>query len=252
MRRITPALLLIAMFFSFAPITTAHTIPQSSLITWGEEIGWAIDESKHTNGTLLEYHFDPDDPYISAYVSRVRQAATLWAGTVSIQEANTVNGMIMTDYASSATYIAYYIYNWKYEPSGHVGDYEIVLNRYYDSEINSVVIAHEFGHAIGLKDLYSDRNKNKLMYGYRSLTANGPTLSDTRGARVITGQHQSHQSWEWVFHKSNTTGNEHRMECPTCNGYRYIESCTYVNDICTKCRVPKKYISRDEAAILVD
>lgn len=33
--------------------------------------------------------------------------------------------------------------------------------------IEEETLAHEFGHAIGLYDLYEAKNKDKIMYGYR-------------------------------------------------------------------------------------
>ena len=64
------------------------------------------------------------------------------------------------------------------------------MNRAYT--ITPTTIAHEFGHAIGLRDLYSSTNANKLMYGFENRTPSGPTLLDKWGAWVITGAHYSH------------------------------------------------------------
>lgn len=48
---------------------------------------------------------------------------------------------------------------------------------------NNGTAAHEFGHTIGLADLYTSPNINKLMYGYSSRTVGFPTSSDITGAR---------------------------------------------------------------------
>lgn len=53
---------------------------------------------------------------------------------------------------------------------------------------NIVTLGHEFGHGIGLLDLYSDSNANKLMYGYGnpSRTTTTPHSRDVDGAKEAT------------------------------------------------------------------
>lgn len=48
---------------------------------------------------------------------------------------------------------------------------------------NNGTAAHEFGHTIGLADLYNSANINRLMYGYSSRTTGVPTNTDITGAR---------------------------------------------------------------------
>lgn len=48
---------------------------------------------------------------------------------------------------------------------------------------NSGTATHEFGHAIGLKDLKNTSNKGTLMYGKSSRTVTKPQFSDVTGAK---------------------------------------------------------------------
>lgn len=84
--------------------------------------------------------------------------------------------------------------------------------------VTSTTLAHEFGHAIGLNDLYDDQNVNKLMYGVSSRTVSSPTTSDKWGAKVITGVHTTH-TWAYKYHSTTGTGqNRHVGYCTSCNG----------------------------------
>ena len=56
------------------------------------------------------------------------------------------------------------------------------MNMAKASVLSAVTLAHEFGHALGLKDLSYTQNINKLMYGYSNGTATAPPRQ-TSGAQ---------------------------------------------------------------------
>ena len=120
------------------------------------------------------------------------------------------------------------------DSAGHLTSWFIRLNSAYLNNITPLVIAHEFGHAFGLADLYNSSNSNKLMYGTYdeqnppNLTA--PAAKDMWGAKVITGYHTSH-SWEYVY----VSNDKHRRRCTSCGGYK-TQGCTpNSSNYCTKC-----------------
>ncbi|MCR5782884.1 MAG: hypothetical protein K6G90_09140, partial [Clostridia bacterium] len=132
--------------------------------------------------------------------SKVDAGATLWDNISPFNveydssAANTVMiscmviGDVVTDILYSTT-----------NSSGHFTSWTIAINSAQESSFNSVVMAHEFGHAFGLGDLTSSSNNNKLMHERCNTGSTsgitGPTSKDKWGAKVITGYHTSH-SWE--------------------------------------------------------
>ena len=103
-------------------------------------------------------------------------------------------------------------------------------------------IVHELGHAVGLTDLYTLNNSNKIMYYTNNgRTATDPHTQDKWGVKVITGYHTSH-TWSYVFYLTNGGVNQHRRRCTSCKGIKYnsVENCTYnASGVCTKCGTPQ-------------
>lgn len=231
----------------------AHSLSQSGILAryylnsfsysgyyiGGEEIGWGIDERNHSGGTKITYEFDETDPLLTdEYKDLVRQGASMWSGVVSIEESsNSAVGIITTVNEPGEDFIAQFT-DYSSDSSGHLEGWAIEINR---AKVQSAkVFAHEFGHVIGLVDLYDDSNDNKLMYmAPVQSSATGPTTQDIWGARVITGQHDSH-SWNYAYYMTNSTGNTHIGTCTACGGKAaYFEQCTYnSNNVCTKCGIP--------------
>ena len=205
----------------------------------GESIGWSIDENYHTDGTTLTYSFSSSDPYLdSTYRSYVTTGASLWSGIVTITNKSdgTGTGEISTFYNPNVGVVAQF-YEYSADTSGHLTSWKIQINR--AKNVNATVIAHEFGHAIGLNDLYEDQNIDKLMYGLTSGTATSPTTSDAWGAKVITGVHTTH-TWEYTYHSTTGTGqNRHVGYCTSCNGRTAdIYECVYDDrNFCIFCRM---------------
>lgn len=128
------------------------------------------------------------------------------------------------------------------DPDKHTYGCEIKLNS--SVSMTSKIIAHEFGHIIGLTDLYKNENRNKLMYFKDDEgTATAPTALDIWGAKVITGQHTSH-TWGYKYHSTTTAGkNRHVNYCTSCSGTGVIISiCIYnANNVCRNCGTPAGY-----------
>lgn len=206
----------------------------------GEDVGWSIDEGFHTNGTTLTYSFSSTDPYLTdTYKSYVTSGASKWSGIVNIinKTDGSGTGQIGTFYSESSGVVAVFRNAYANSSTGHLTSWQILMNRAHTQ--SAVVLAHEFGHAIGLNDLYKPKNSDKLMYGYTGGTATNPTTSDKWGAKVITGVHSSH-AWGYKYYGINSVANVHIKYCTTCKGLSLItEQCTYdANNICTKCGIP--------------
>lgn len=205
----------------------------------GEDVGWSIDETFHTNGATMTYSFSSSDPYLTnTYKSYVNTGASRWSGTVTITNKTdgTGTGLICT-YNDPDTYTVAKFCDYSANSSGHLTSWKIKINRAHT--VNATTFAHEFGHAIGLNDLYASKNSNKLMYGYESRTATYPSSLDKWGAKVITGVHTTH-AWGYKYYSTNAAGNVHVKYCTSCNGLSTVtEQCTYnSNNVCTKCGIP--------------
>lgn len=174
----------------------------------GEDIGWSIDEAYHTNGTTLTYSFSSSDPFLSdVYRSFVTTGASRWSGTITIVNRTDGSGTgEISTYNNPNTYAIANFCEYSPDNSGHLVSWKIKMNRAYD--VTATTLAHEFGHAIGLNDLYENKNINKLMYGFSNCTVTSPTALDLWGAKVITGSHTSH-AWGYKYWKSNSIGNMH-------------------------------------------
>lgn len=215
----------------------AHTLN----VRGHEDVGWKeIAEGYHSSSTIIRYKFGPFEP--SGIKDATRAGAGMWEGTVTIQEDN-INyiGIVWSDYYPDASWAAGF-HEPKFDSNGHLTSWEIVVNKRYT--VRESTLAHEFGHAIGLTDLFASKNTNKLMYGYRpGRTATGPTDFDKWGAKVITGVYSLH-TWEYKYYSFNSSGNIHVKYCTSCQGIYDSASnpgpCTYnSSNVCTLCGIPK-------------
>lgn len=211
----------------------------------GEDVGWSIDEYYHTNGTNLTYSFSNSDPYLTdtyAYKSYVTNGASRWSGTVTIvnKTDGSGTGLICTHEDANTVRLARF-FDVTVDPYRHFDSWTISMNRM--APLSPAILAHEFGHAIGLVDLYADQNSNKLMYQYIGDTnVSMPTALDKWGAKVITGVHTSH-TWGYKYHSTTTSGNNRHVNyCTGCNGFpvqKVIANCVYnANNVCRLCGTP--------------
>jgi len=169
----------------------------------GEEVGWALAEDNHTNGTTLTYYFAQNNDNLTNAMKNYTQAgATWWNGVVTITRITEAQidadpticnpdyypsgiGVITTDSLSSTSRFA------EFRPTnvdslGHLKEWSIAINVNTASNLNAKIMAHEFGHAIGLTDLYSLDNRDKLMYGYpNSGTATSLNALDIWGQKLL-------------------------------------------------------------------
>ena len=212
-----------------------------------DDVGWRIMEQMHTNGTTQTYSFSTTDANLTpALKSYTRTGASRWSGTVTITEETdgSGNGEIRTytDYDSpDGAFFNIPIPSTIDVASGHISKWQIKINLVYENSIGAATMAHEFGHAIGLTDLYEAQSINKLMYGSSTRTTNYPTDLDKWGAKVITGVHTTH-TWGYKYYDTTNAGaNRHIKYCTQCNGLtNTIKNCTYNSqNICTGCSVPR-------------
>lgn len=208
----------------------------------GEAVGWSIDELFHTNGPTITYSFITSDSYLnSTFKSYVTVGASLWSGTVTIvnKTDGSGTGQIGT-YLDQDTNIEAKFTQYYSDSSGHLTSWKILMNR--TASLSATILAHEFGHAIGLNDMYANKNFDKLMYAYTSgRTATSPATADQWGAKVITGVHTSH-TWSFKYHGVTSSGNnQHVRYCTSCSGLTdTIMECVYnANNVCRVCGVPR-------------
>ncbi len=210
----------------------------------GDTVGWRIHEARHTNGTTLTYYFlsGPNAP-TEEMKAQTRDGARLWNGTVTIRETNDtsgtgvirVSGDLDTDVCAECCNLIP-----SNDGTGHLTSWSILLNPDPNVTVDDITLAHEFGHAIGLVDLYASKSTNKLMYGARlGRTATGPTNLDKWGAKVITGVHTTH-TWGYRYYDTTSAGaNRHVKYCTQCNGNStVVANCAYnAQNICKVCGV---------------
>ena len=232
----------------------AHTHSQSGVLWSGrdkglgcEKIGWIIGENAHTNGSNITYSFDIYDANLTpTYQTYVRNGAGKWSGILSITEQTYGNctGIIRTFDDPYENAVAQIISPFHVDNFGHWSSWVMELNLTHANYFDAALFAHEFGHVIGLRDLYLPMNYNKLMCGYVDYrTALNPTTQDQWGAKVITGQHTSH-TFRYDYHSTSSPGNYHARYCNSCNGIALPgpEQCTYnPRGICTICGIGQGY-----------
>ncbi len=212
---------------------SAHTTSQSGVLETyyisaygrtgigGEDVGWSIDELIHIGTTTFSYKFTSDPSVIvSAEVkTAVRNAASCWSSVATITESSSALGTIMSSEDHEDGVAARFTPISAYESTGHLAEWTIDINDAYS--IDPATIAHEFGHVIGLNDLYANYSANKLMYYSTASTATAPTSADLWGAKVILGIHTTHSFDEYRYWGKDTDGNHYHVQyCSDCNGNR--------------------------------
>jgi len=157
----------------------------------GETVGWSIDEGYHRgSSTSMAYRIVTTDVWFTpARKSMVQQGAAKWSTYGNVYESSNAIGVVYAYNGGTSSTIASFG-EYTVDSSGHFTQWRIKINK--DRNATAANLAHEFGHAFGLNDLYESKNNNKLMYAYSSGTATAPTAVDGKGFSVITGGHTSH------------------------------------------------------------
>ena len=165
----------------------------------------------------------------------------------------THKGTLAEEYIDFDGYYDYYfggeVVGWSVSEDNHlpsIGNKSWTMKINTELPVTSTTIAHEFGHVIGLNDLYDSANSNKLMFGYERRTANGLTAYDRRGAEVILGEHpksNTPHNFEYVYYGTTYGIKFHAKQCSYCYGFQGSGStltgygaCTYgAGSVCTVC-----------------
>lgn len=161
-----------------------------------EEIGWIINEEGHTNGSTLQYKFQSGlSEEVKGLVMNGAQKWTNTHETVTISINPSAIGTVKTKSLSENVFAQ--TVKSGADANGHLTSWRIEINTKHlildpsdppDEVVTASTIAHEFGHVIGLRDLYQSYNINKIMYGYQTPNqASVPHTQDIRGARLILG-----------------------------------------------------------------
>lgn len=194
----------------------------------GEHIGWSLDESNHTNATHIKFRFSSS--LNSYYRGIVTTGAGIWSNVVSIGEDASGIGFVKGNNNMGSFTPARFV-NYSSNSSGHLTSWTIEVNTATNATVTSYDVAHEFGHVIGLNDLYNDMTL--LMFGGLGGTATTATAKDRAGAKVILGSHSSH-TWSYQYKSLG----QHYHVCSVCGGKK-TQNCTYnSNGYCTKCGAP--------------
>ncbi|MBQ4641891.1 MAG: hypothetical protein IJB47_04700, partial [Oscillospiraceae bacterium] len=193
----------------------------------GEDVGWSIDECNHTNETYVTYSFNSSMDDLDKVT--VINSANLWNGVVTFQHVSQDGAGTVRKTDIAILGLPAMTANFNPDSNGHLNSWEIILNSTVVPQ--TATIAHEFGHIIGLNDLYESKNINKLMYQWDNRTSSLPSASDKWGARVIIGQHTSH-TWSYKYHNTTSAGNNQHItsSCTSCGGIpvqKTISNCIY-------------------------
>ncbi|QOY35116.1 hypothetical protein AWH56_020810 [Anaerobacillus isosaccharinicus] len=180
-------IVLFLIFLLLTPLSVfAH--PSHECFPGGEGFGYKVNCGEpfgHQSRTSYHYRFVSGTS--SEWINLTRNAVTHWnnTGIVSISENSISNSTVGTYSDSSSSTVAYVasVTNG----SGHKTSWSLRYNfpvmTGYGLTKQRTIARHEFGHTVGLADLYDTSNNDKLMYGYTSGTATGVTSYDITGAK---------------------------------------------------------------------
>jgi len=189
------------------PVVTSYCTPTTNPIPNDYGLaGWQMPVAGM--GYKINYSSEPSNLSNTAVRNAVANSFATWSAADSKQIFNYTgatsaktarfdgtNAILFKPITSSAIAITYV---WYYPSTGQLVESDTVFNKNYKWSINSSgpdcisslsydvqnIGTHEFGHWIGLDDLYSPTDKDLTMYGYGEL---GELKKDTLGKGDITG-----------------------------------------------------------------
>lgn len=179
------ATLILLLSFFIWPNETANA-HNSTCKRGSESVGWMVNCQSHVGKTSDTYRYASD--LSTTYKSYSSTGASRWnaTGIINIRNVATSSNLVTSHGGPDSGTVAV-TRSWTNSATGHKTRWEISYNRYVmgkrTSAQNNGTATHEFGHTIGLADLYNASNKNKMMYGRSDRTVYSPTSYDKTGAR---------------------------------------------------------------------
>jgi hypothetical protein len=105
-------------------------------------------------------------------------------------------------------------YHWESPATIRLNTFD--LSSTASADLVTGICAHELGHAIGIGDLYTPNNIDKLMYGdIVGRTGHAPTASDIIGAAIVSGFHTD-KDHKWLVTAATTDQHIHHITCSLC------------------------------------
>lgn len=160
----------------------------ASAIVYGSEAKGYMVASEQLREKKATYNTSALD---ATYKSYATGGAKLWndTGVVTFKQSKNSPNRIYTinDKNTSAAGLCK---RTSISVNGKILAFEIKLNKYklkkLDAKRSKALAAHEFGHALGLADLYNDCNRGQIMNGSSRRTATKPSAKDIKGAKYAT------------------------------------------------------------------
>jgi hypothetical protein len=198
---------------------------QRKIVGGRDTIGWHINENAHTWGTALTFKTHPS--LLSHELLTTLQGAAKWKAPYSVQvNSNSPNTVGFYSDNQCIALAMFRISRATVDSNRHFTKWEIEIHR--GRGATAVSMAHEFGHAFGLMDLFVFPSGSTLMFAAETRTATEPTAADLRGASVITGIHGPGTSSPHIFNRfltnpvvyPNLPRTHHMVTCSVCHGDR--------------------------------
>lgn len=189
MKKISILFLLTLFVFILMPNNSSAHVGCVASTTEVTGLGYMTKCEKHSESRYIYYYTTTGMD--SKYKSFVTSGAAKWNNTgVTNIIAGTVGvGGHVYKYTDANTSTIAAVGGNFYSSTGHWSSWYMKMNTSkldsYTSALSNGVIAHEFGHVIGLRDLYTAPNTDKLMYAYvnPNTFTTSPTSADIAGAK---------------------------------------------------------------------